>query len=345
MHGRKFKVSRKYGNQPFVVDDHGNVMPYKPIDLLPGIELYGQNEIYEMTRDPLSRNQLVERFLEGDHANFDTKIEKALSGLKDNREAINRAIQQKGDIEADVERLPKLQVQARQFQSLGLDEKLKIIPKLEEKQFHERINEEIDRVGEAIVVLKDSLPDTAFLSDAALDGLPHAEQLKRQRVLLEQLTNKLTRAITQLEQMKEEAATGLLPLQQQLSNEISDEEQALEFAFKDIPASQGKTGRQFEAEYQSLLKQIEQIRPKQTVLLNRQAQIDELYSQRKKLLLELAQESSARSSAMQKSVKRLNHKLEQKVRLTLQSEGYGAFVNFLEGANWKVWEPKDWRGY
>ena len=134
MHGRKFNVSRKYGNQPFVVDEHGNVTPYKPIDLLPGIELYGQNEIYEMTRDPQSRNRLVERFLEGEHANFDSSIEKLLIALKDNREAINRAIQLKVDIQADVERLPKLRDQARQFQSLGLDEKLKLIPKLEKEK-------------------------------------------------------------------------------------------------------------------------------------------------------------------------------------------------------------------
>ncbi|MDT4289537.1 DNA repair protein [Methylomonas sp. MO1] len=333
MHGRKFKVSRKYGNQPFVVDDQGSVMPYKPIDLLPGIELYGQNEIYEMTRDPHSRNQLIERFLEGDHANFDTTIDKILSSLKDNRESINRAKQQKADIEADVERLPKLQDQARQFQALGLDEKLKIIPKLEkEKQLGERITEEMERVGEAIVTLKDSLPDTTFLSDAALDELPHADLLKQQRLLLEQLTGKLTHAITELELMKQEATIGLAPLQQQIQSAIAGEEQTLESAFKDIPASQGKTGRQIGAEYQSLLKQIEQIRPKQTVLQNRQAQIDELYSQRKKLLLELAQETSARSSAMQKSVKSLNRKLEQKVRLKLQSEGNRqVFVNFLEG--------------
>jgi PHP family Zn ribbon phosphoesterase len=343
MHGRKFKVSRKYGNQPFVVDDEqGNVLPYRPIDLLPGIELYGQNEIYEMTRDPHSRNQLVERFLEGDHANFDTTIEKILSGLKDNREAINRAIQQKADIEADVERLPKLQDQARQFQSLGLDEKLKIIPKLEkEKQLGERITEETNRVGEAIVTLKDSLPDTAFLSDVALDGLPHADLLKQKRNLLEQLTSKLTQAIAQLEQMKEQADTGFLSLQQQLLSEIAGEEQALESAFKDIPASQGKTGRQIGAEYQALLKQIEQIRPKQTALQNRQIQIDELYSQRQKLLLELDQETSARSSAMQKSVKRLNRKLEQKVRLTLRSEGNRqAFINFLEGCKLDSVGPK-----
>jgi ABC-type lipoprotein export system ATPase subunit len=332
MHGRRFKVSRKWGNQPFVVDEQGNVTPYKPIDLLPGIELYGQNEIYEMTRDPLSRNQLIERFLEGDHANFDTTIEKILSRLKDNREALGRAIQQKVEIEADVERLPKLQDQASQFKSLGLDEKLKIIPKLEkEKQLGERVTEEMARVDQAIITLKDSLPNTAFLSDAALDGLPHADLLKQQRDVLEQLTNKLITALTQLEEFKTQTTTGLLPLQQQLQSVIAGEEQALESAFKEIPASQGKTGRQIGAEYQALLKQIEQIRPKQTALQNRQTQIDELYAQRKNFLLELDQKTSERSSAIQKSVKFLNRKLEQKVRLSLQSEGNRqVLVSFIE---------------
>jgi uncharacterized protein (DUF2344 family) len=50
-------------------------------------------------------------------------------------------------------------------------------------------------------------------------------------------------------------------------------------------------------------------------------QIDELYSQRKLLLLELDQHTTARASSMQKSVKRLNRKLDQKVKLTLQPEG------------------------
>lgn len=48
MHGRRFTISRKYGNQPVVVDEQGNISPYHPADLLSDLELYGQNEIYEM---------------------------------------------------------------------------------------------------------------------------------------------------------------------------------------------------------------------------------------------------------------------------------------------------------
>ncbi|MEY0026758.1 TrlF family AAA-like ATPase [Providencia rettgeri] len=342
LHGRKFTVSRKYGNQPVVVDEQGNISPYHPTDLLPGIELYGQNEIYEMTRDEHSRNQLIERFLEGEHEQFDADIAKVLAKLKENRESIKRALSQKNDVEAEVERLPKLLDQAKQYQDLGIEEKLEIIPKLEkEKQLKERVDEDVTRVKDAIEALKDILPDTVFLSDSTLDGLPHADLFRQQRVVLDALKTGVQQALVQLEQLALNADTQLAPLKQALLEKQQTEEQNLEKAFQDIPASQGKTGRQIGAEYQTLLKQIEQIRPKQTTLQNRQLQIDELYSQRKKLLLELDQHTSARASSILKSVKRLTRKLEQKVRLTLQPEGNRqAFVDFLSECSLEGVGPK-----
>lgn len=342
LHGRRFTISRKYGNQPIVVDEQGNVSPYHPSDLLPNLELYGQNEIYEMTRDAQSRNQLIERFLEGEQEQFDNNITKVLTKLKENRESIKQALRQKNDLEAEVERLPKLLDQAKQYIALGIDEKLKIIPKLEkEKQLNDRVSEDVIHIKDAIETLKDSLPDTIFLSDTAVEGLPHADLLKQQRSILEALKDGLTLALGQLEQLIVNTDTKLLPVQQMLVDKQRIEDQQLENAFKEIPASQGKTGRQIGSEYQALLKQIEQIRPKQTTLQNRQSQIDELYNQRKKLLLELDQQTSTRASSMSDSVKRLNRKLEQKVRLTLQPEGdRQELFNFLSGCNLEGVGPK-----
>ncbi|MBF4275521.1 DNA repair protein, partial [Vibrio anguillarum] len=115
------------------------------------------------------------------------------------------------------------------------------------------------------------------LSDSALDGLPHADLFGQQRVVLDALKAGVQQSLVQLEQLALNADTQLVPLKQALLEKQQTEEQNLEKAFKDIPASQGKTGRQIGAEYQTLLKQIEQIRPKQTTLQHRQAQIDELY--------------------------------------------------------------------
>lgn len=335
LHGRKFTVSRKYGNQPVITDEQGKVVPYHPTDLLPGIELYGQNEIYEMTRDEHSRNQLIERFLEGEHEQFDAVIDKLLAKLKENRGSIKRALSQKDDVEAEVERLPKLLDQAKQYTALGIEEKLKIIPKLEkEKQLKARVDEDVTRVKDAIETLKDSLPDTFFLSDSVLDDLPHADLLKQQRGVLQALRAGVEQSLEKLEQLALHADTQLSPLKQSLLKKQQHEEQNLEKAFKDIPASQGKTGRQIGAEYQTLLTQIAQIRPKQTNLEHRQAQIDELYDQRRKLLLELEQHTSARATNISKSVQRLKRKLEQKLRFTFQRQGNRQeFINFLNNCH------------
>ena len=335
MQGRAFTISRKFGGQSIVTDSEGNVSPYSPDDLLPGLELYGQNEIYEMTRDAQSRNHLVERFLEGDHNQFDVIINKALARLGDSRLTILSALEQKAEAELEVARLPKLLEQAEQFKQLGLDEKLKIVPLLEkEKQLSSRHQEELSRVQDALLTLKDSLPDLAYLSDAVINVLPHQSLLLQQRDVLQRVQEQTAVLVQQLDEVVQRSSAELTPLQSELSSLIGAEEAQLEKAFKDIPASQGKSGRQIGADYQTLLRQIASIRPKATALENRQKQLDELYQQRKRLLLELIQARSQRSAALAKSVKRLNRKLDEKVRLNLQPEGdRQPLLHFLEQCN------------
>jgi hypothetical protein len=65
-HGKRYRVSRRYGEMPIVremaSDGSGNVSTLQPRDLLPGIDIYGQNEIYELAQDEQSRIQLLDRF-------------------------------------------------------------------------------------------------------------------------------------------------------------------------------------------------------------------------------------------------------------------------------------------
>lgn len=322
MQGRVFTISRKYGGQSMVLDSNNQPSTFTPDDLLPGLELYGQNEIYEMTRDPQSRNQLVERFLDGDHNQFDIIITRALMRLKENRESILTALAQRAEMEAEVARLPRLLEQATQFKQLGLDEKLKVVPLLEkEKQLAQRNQEELNRLQEAVTSLKDSQLDVIYLNDTAIDGLPHHAVLRQQRDALQLLQKHTEAAIQQFERLLHDVQETLSPLHITLSGLIAGEETLLEKAFKNIPASQGKSGRQIGADYQELLRQIEKIRPQAIALENRQKQIDELYLQRKGLLFELVSARSSRSAALAKSVNRLNRKLDEKVRLNLQAEG------------------------
>jgi len=188
LHGRKFTVSRRYGDQTVIKDDAGKVSPYSVQDVLPKIEIFGQGEIYDMAQDDAGKRHLLSRFLDANHGEHNARLDLMVSNLSDNRDAIVRAYDNKADVESEVEQLPKLQDQVKQFQSLGIEEKLKVVPQLEkERQLSSRINEEINSIKTALDTVADSLPDLTFLSETAIENLPHVDLLRQQRKLLEQL--------------------------------------------------------------------------------------------------------------------------------------------------------------
>ncbi|MDR5907511.1 TrlF family AAA-like ATPase [Franzmannia qiaohouensis] len=322
MHGRTFQISRRFGDQPIVKDESGALSPYTPCDLLPRLEIFGQNEIYELSQDSSRLHLLLGRFLEGGQTSYESQSQEILTKLKENRQAIIRAYQQLGDVESEVSQLPKLQDQVSQFQSLGLDEKLKAIPKLEtEKRLSARIAEELTQLQQAIESTYDTLPDTIFLSDQALKELPHAALLVEQRKLLDEVGAQVKDLLNQANQKVVTTQQALQPLQHQLTGHITSSEEDLEKDFKEIPASQGKSGREIGAQYQSLLREIERIKPMKMTLTQRQALITELENKRKSLLADLGEARTHRSTTLHRALKKLNKKLKGKLKLTIVTEG------------------------
>lgn len=335
MNGRCFTVSRRYSEQTVVKNEAGELSPHTAQELLPQLEIFGQNEIYDMARDSEGKRHLLKRFLAADHNKFEAIIQKIRSKLAENRAAIVRAYDNKADIEADVESLPKLQEQVNQFQSLGIEEKLKIVPNIEkEKQLSDRVTEEIEQLKTAMETVADSLPDPLFLNESVIEGLPHAALLRQQRIIIEKLKIDADVLSQQFKQAVTLAEENSKPIQQALLEGIQKEEANLEKAFKEIPASQGKTGKQIGLEYQKLLQQIERIKPKQTTLKQRQQLIDELEGKRKLLLVELSEAQADRSAKLTRAVKRLNKKLCGKLKLTIGVEGdREPLLKFLKESN------------
>ncbi|MGZ8236495.1 MAG: hypothetical protein ACXWTY_01315 [Methylobacter sp.] len=136
---------------------------------MPGIEIYGQNEIYEIAQDSIGQRRLLTRFLDTGALTNGEQINNLLIKLKENRKQIIDVQGNKASIEDEVARLPKLLEQVELFKSLGLEEKLKIVPKLEnEKRLDKRVQDDIDNLDLALTTISDSLPDVAFLGETAI---------------------------------------------------------------------------------------------------------------------------------------------------------------------------------
>ena len=60
-YGQKFKIIRRFKADPVIEDENGKVSNLKIPDILPAIEIYGQNEIVDAVRDPALINGIVKR--------------------------------------------------------------------------------------------------------------------------------------------------------------------------------------------------------------------------------------------------------------------------------------------
>ena len=118
-HGKRYTVTRKVGEAPIVRDVEGQVSTLLPRDLLPDLDIYGQNEIYELAQDEGSRLRLLEKFLPQDR-DGKAQLDQVQKRLRDNAEKLTKAFDDADTLHEQVNRLPKLQEQLQSYEALGL---------------------------------------------------------------------------------------------------------------------------------------------------------------------------------------------------------------------------------
>lgn len=319
-HGKRYRVSRRYGEMPIVRDEMGNVSTLQPRDLLPGIDIYGQNEIYELAQDEQSRIQLLDRFLpnDGDYAQHNATLKKR---LQENQQKLAKTLGEVDDLKAQIARLPKLVEQLQGFQSLAIQEKLAKTPLFaRERQIAERTDEELRYLREGVASLQDNLPDLTFISDKALEDLPNTALLSPVRTILDKLRQRFERHLAEL---KTELANGEQQLATQLASwkqSIQQGEAELEKALRSLPASAGKSGQEVGTAYQRLLQDIERIKPLETRIANHDKLLESQRQERRNLLAELSDLRDRRTKSLQSAAKKLNRRLEGKLKVEVVAE-------------------------
>ncbi|MCY4189382.1 MAG: hypothetical protein OXD30_12955 [Bryobacterales bacterium] len=333
---KRYRVIRRYGEPSRVIDEDENESSLHPAtDLLPGAEIYGQNEIYELAKRPDELTGVLDRFLPQNETDS-AHLESAWRRLVENSERLVKAYEQKDEAEEQIAKLPKLQERVRQFREYGLEEKLKMVPLLErERQLEPRMRQEVERVQDARRRFEEDLPDLVFLSDRALEDLPHADLLHDGRQILEKLGKKLHQNLASIDSALTEADTALTPLLVNLQQAMAESEVHLERDFASLPTMADKTGLAIGVAYQRLLREIEEIRPARSRLKTIDALVGELEQVRRNLLGEISDIRSRRTAAKQRAVKELNNRLSGKLRVTIVPDGLRGplrkFVQSLPG--------------
>lgn len=318
-HGKRYRVSRRYGEIPIVREvvpnESGNVSTLQPRDLLQGIDIYGQNEIYELAQDEQSRIQLLDRFLpnDGDYTQHNTTLKKR---LQESQQKLVKTLGEVDDLKAQIARLPKLVEQLQGFQALGVQEKLARTPLFaRERQIVERTREEIQHLRDGVASLQENLPDLTFISDKALEDLPNAALLSPTRTILDKLRQSFERHLAEL---RTELANDEPQLAAQLAlwqQSIAQGEAELEKALRSLPATAGKSGQEVGTAYQRLLQDIERIKLLETRVANHNKLLESQQQERRNLLAELSDLRDQRTKNLQGAARKLNRRLEGKLKV------------------------------
>jgi hypothetical protein len=158
------------------------------------------------------------------------------------------------------------------------------VPLLEkERQLKPRMDVEVQNVGDAARSLEESLPDLVFLSDKALEGLPHAPLLRCGREALESLKTAAAKALEDLRGAVKIARAELMTLEA----ELEAAEKGLEAEFAKLPDVAGKRGSEIGRAYQALLREIGRIQPEEASLATARKLTEALDQERRNLLADI----------------------------------------------------------
>jgi AAA domain len=123
-HKHDYTIERTIPNPSVVKNENGDVLTLTPRDVVPGVEVFGQHEISELTKSREKLTLLLERFVERDTVAF-TQKSKLRMDLERSRARIIDAQREIKLIDDRLALLPSLEETLKRYQQAGLEERLK----------------------------------------------------------------------------------------------------------------------------------------------------------------------------------------------------------------------------
>ena len=314
---RCYTIERSVPNPPIVKDEAGEVMTLSPRDVMPGVEVFGQHEISELTKSPEKLTLLLERFVDRDPALSGRKsqvrleLERSRSRIVDVRRELQR-------LDERLAALPGLEETQKRFQQAGLEERLKEKSLLvREERLFSNLEERLDQYRTLHNDLADGLPvDTAFVSSKALEGLPNADILSEIEGILGSLSGKLETLGEQFGKALAEADRAIGETKSRWSERKTTIEDTYEKLLRELQKSKIDG-----AEFIRLRQQIEDLRPLNDSLERHKRDLEAHEAQRRNLLAEWEDIKAAEYRQVESAAKRVSRKLRDRVQVRVTMAG------------------------
>ena len=314
---REYRIERVVPNPPVVRDSSGQVSSLLPQDILPGVEMYGQHEISEITKSPEKLTSLLNRFVPHDESLKRRKLS-VRRDLEQTRRSIIDAQSELNQIEERLATLPGLEETLVRYREAGLEERLGEQSMIvREERVLDTIPKRVQFFRDCLERLQQELPiDLAFLSPRSLEELPGREILSGANQALERLSNELEQIVKLLEGALKRADEGFEDIRGCWNIRKGEVEAAYRKVLRELQQS-AVDGEEFIR----LQREIEELRP----LRERQVQLTrlekELTDRRRTLLAEWEVVKAEEFRLLDGAARNVGRKLRDRVQVAITAAG------------------------
>jgi len=314
---RIYTIERSVPNPPVVKDEVGEVLTLTTKDIMPGVEVFGQHEISELTKSREKLTLLLERFVDQDPDLGGRKITLQLE-LGRSRSRIVDVRRELKSLDDRLAALPGLEETQKRFQDAGLEERLRertLV--IREESIFTNAAERVDAIRALQKELRDSIPiDTAFVSAKALEGLPNAALLGEIETALNAFSADLRAIAEQLSAKLAVADVALSGTKIRWKESRKAIEETYEKLLRELQKSKIDG-----AEFIRLRQQIESLRPLRERKESLRRELVSHEAHRRNLLSEWEDSKAAEYREIQRAAKKVSRKLNDRVRVEVTMAG------------------------
>lgn len=315
----EYLIERTIPEPPTVRDDLGTILEVTPLDVLSGVEVYGQHEISELTKDENNDKltRLLARFMKADPL-LAQRNRELRRDLERSRLRLLQAEKELKDTMERLSRLPALEETLRKYQRAGVEEKLREQSLIvREERVLTVSRQRLAPFQEVRALLAESLPiDRAFLAAKALEDLPGAEILRGADPVLEALEAGMGRALASIDAGLEAAGQGLAVVEatwQRRKQAVTEASQAI---LRELQKDKIDGG-----DFMRHRRDIEALRPLQDRLKDLEKAVDTLRIARNRLVAEWADSKGAEYRELSQAARKVTKRLTGRARVTVQDGG------------------------
>lgn len=288
-----YLVERSTASDPVVYkwdsekSERGDIIDVRPMDIFPGLEVYGQKEILELANNENTQVELLERFVDADKLAKEQKKESELiDKLKANSDSISDFRSKTESLEEQKQQLASFEEKLSRFKKLGIDKKLAERSKYTtEENMIEHADEIVDSVAGLIESFENNFEiDTGFLDDEKIKALPHQAGFASLRDSLMTLRKSIQSSLADMKSSVKTFEADVSELKSDWNKAFEQQKDKFNETLKEL-----QTDTLDPDEYIRTEKAIGKLKPKVAGGNALSDQMKELINERSKLLTELAE--------------------------------------------------------